>query len=159
MKKNLFIIFAVLMLLLGGCSNSGEKTVKTREEVKEMVEEFYKDLSNENPITMKSYFNDELLTEVIAREIKTRNESIKEFEKGGRNDLVEQTQNEIEVLKKYLPEQLSEEEVDNIIEEVFNEVKPESMRDMGKVMGLVTPKVKGRFDMSEVSAKIKSKLS
>jgi uncharacterized protein YqeY len=110
-------------------------------------------------IDKKREVNDELLTEVIAREIKTRNESIKEFEKGGRNDLVEQTQNEIEVLKKYLPEQLSEEEVDNIIEEVFNEVKPESMRDMGKVMGLVTPKVKGRFDMSEVSAKIKSKLS
>ena len=110
-------------------------------------------------IDKKREVNDELLTEVIAREIKTRNESIKEFEKGGRSDLVEQTQNEIEVLKKYLPEQLSEEEVDNIIDEVFKEVKPESMRDMGKVMGLVTPKVKGRFDMSEVSAKIKAKLS
>lgn len=110
-------------------------------------------------IDKKREVNDELLTEVIAREIKTRNESIKEFEKGGRNDLVSQTQNEIEVLKKYLPEQLSEEEVDSIIDEVFNEVKPESMRDMGKVMGLVTPKVKGRYDMSEVSAKIKAKLS
>ena len=54
--------------------------------------------------------------------IKTRNESIKEFEKGGRTDLVEQTQNEIDVLKNYLPEQLSEEEVDSIIDEVFNEV-------------------------------------
>lgn len=110
-------------------------------------------------IDKKREVNDELLTEVIAREIKTRNESIKEFEKGGRTDLVEQTQNEIDVLKKYLPEQLSEEEVDNIIDEVFNEVKPESMRDMGKVMGIVTPKVKGRYDMSEVSAKIKSRLS
>ena len=110
-------------------------------------------------IDKKREVNDELLTEVIAREIKTRNESIKEFEKGGRTDLVEQTQNEIDVLKKYLPEQLSEEEVDSIIDEVFNEVKPESMRDMGKVMGLVTPKVKGRYDMSEVSSKIKAKLS
>lgn len=110
-------------------------------------------------IDKKREVNDELLTEVIAREIKTRNESIKEFEKGGRSDLVEQTQNEIEVLKKYLPEQLTEEEVDSIIDEVFNEVKPESMRDMGKVMGMVTPKVKGRYDMSEVSRKIKEKLS
>ena len=110
-------------------------------------------------IDKKREVNDELLTEVIAREIKTRNESIKEFEKGGRSDLVEQTQNEIEVLKKYLPEQLSEEEVDNIIDEVFKEVKPESMRDMGKVMGMVTPKVKGRYDMSEVSRKIREKLS
>ena len=110
-------------------------------------------------IDKKREVNDELLTEVIAREIKTRNESIKEFEKGNRSDLVEKTQKEVEVLQKYLPEQLSEEEVDNIIDEVFKEVKPESMRDMGKVMGLVTPKVKGRFDMSEVSAKIKAKLS
>ena len=110
-------------------------------------------------IDKKREVNDELLTEVIAREIKTRNESIKEFEKGGRSDLVEQTQNEVEILKKYLPEQLSEEEVDGIIDEVFNEVKPESMRDMGKVMGMVTPKVKGRYDMSEVSRKIREKLS
>ena len=110
-------------------------------------------------IDKKREVNDELLTEVIAKEIKTRNESIKEFEKGGRTDLVEKTQNEVEVLKKYLPEQLSEEEVDKIIEEAFNEVKAESMKDMGKVMGLVTPKVKGRFDMSTVSAKIKAKLS
>ena len=110
-------------------------------------------------IDKKREVNDELLTEVIAREIKTRNESIKEFEKGGRSDLVSQTQDEIEVLKKYLPEQLTEEEIDGIIDEVFNEVKPESMRDMGKVMGIVTPKVKGRYDMSEVSRKIKEKLS
>ena len=110
-------------------------------------------------IDKKREVNDELLTEVIAKEIKTRNESIKEFEKGGRTDLVEKTQNEVEVLKKYLPEQLSEEEVDKIIEEAFNEGKAESMKDMGKVMGLVTPKVKGRFDMSTVSAKIKAKLS
>ena len=110
-------------------------------------------------IDKKREVNDELLTEVIAKEIKTRNESIKEFEKGGRTDLVEKTQNEVEVLKKYLPEQLTEEEVDKIIEEVFNEVKPESMKDMGKVMGLVTPKVKGRYDMSQVSTKIRNKLN
>lgn len=110
-------------------------------------------------IDKKREVNDELLTEVIAREIKTRNESIKEFEKGNRSDLVEKTQKEVEVLQKYLPEQLSEEEVDSIIEDAFNEVKPESMKDMGKVMGLVTPKVKGRFDMSQVSSKIKSKLN
>ena len=109
-------------------------------------------------IDNKKEVNDDLLTEVVSREIKTRNESIKEFEKGNRQDLVEKTQREVEILKNYLPEQLSEEEVDKIIEDVFEEVKPESMKDMGKVMGIVTPKVKGRFDMSIVSAKIKEKL-
>ena len=110
-------------------------------------------------IDRKIEISDELLIDVVSKEIKTRNESIKEFEKGNRSDLVEKTQKEVEVLQKYLPEQLSEEEVDSIIEDAFNEVKPESMKDMGKVMGLVTPKVKGRFDMSQVSSKIKSKLN
>ncbi|MBR4619132.1 MAG: GatB/YqeY domain-containing protein [Bacilli bacterium] len=110
-------------------------------------------------IDKKREVNDDLLTEVIAREIKTRNESIKEFEKGNRNDLVEKTTKEVEILKKYLPEQLTEEEVDKIIDDIFNEVNPTSMKDMGKVMGLVTPKVKGRFDMSKISSKIKEKLN
>ena len=110
-------------------------------------------------IDKKREVNDELLTEVIAREIKTRNESIKEFEKGGRSDLVEQTQNEIEVLKKYLPEQLSDDEVNSIIDEVFNKVQPKGMQEMGKIMGMISPLVKGKADLGSISSKIREKLS
>ena len=110
-------------------------------------------------IDHKKEINDELLIDVVSKEIKTRNESIKEFEKGGRQDLIDKTETEIKILSKYLPEQLSEEEIVNIINQVFDEVKPSGIKDMGKVMGIVTPKVKGKADMSVVSALIRNKLN
>ena len=110
-------------------------------------------------IDHKKEINDELLIDVVSKEIKTRNESIKEFEKGGRQDLIDKTETEIKILSKYLPEQLSEEEIVNIINQVFEEVKPSGIKDMGKVMGIVTPKVKGKADMSVVSALIRNRLN
>lgn len=110
-------------------------------------------------IDQKKEVDDQLLIEVIAKEIKSRNDSIAEFKKGGREDLVSKTENEIDILKIYLPEQLSEEEVDKIIDEAFVELSPQGMKDMGKVMSMVSPKVKGCFDMGVVSSKIKSRLS
>lgn len=110
-------------------------------------------------IKVKHELNDDEVIGIIAREIKTRKESIKEFEKGGRTDLIEKTQKEIDILTKYMPKQLTEEEIDKVIEDVFNEVKPEKASDMGKVMGAITPLLKGKADMSLVSSKIKEKLS
>lgn len=110
-------------------------------------------------IDHKKEINDELSIDVVSKEIKTRNESIKEFKKGGRQDLIDKTETEIKILSKYLPEQLSEEEIVNIINQVFEEVKPSGIKDMGKVMGIVTPKVKGKADMSVVSALIRNKLN
>lgn len=102
--------------------------------------------------------NDELLIEVVNKQIKMRRDSITEFEKGGRNDLVEKTQAEIDILMNYLPEQLSSEEVIKVIDEIFDEVKPESQKDMGKVMGLAKTKLNGKADMKEVSTIIREKL-
>ena len=110
-------------------------------------------------IDHKKEINDELLIDVVSKEIKTRNESIKEFEKGRRQDLIDKTEAEIKILSKYLPEQLSEAEIVNIINQVFEEVNPSGIKDMGKVMGIVTPKVKGKADMSLVSDLIRYKLS
>lgn len=110
-------------------------------------------------IDQKKEINDELLIDIVSRGIKTRRESIKEFEKGNRTDLIEKTQSEIDILSKYLPEQLSEEEIIKIVEEVFEEVKPESAKDMGKIMGVITPKVKGKADMGLVSSIIRDKLN
>ena len=110
-------------------------------------------------IKVKHELNDDEVIGIISREIKTRKESIKEFEKGGRTDLIEKTSKEVEILNKYLPKQMTEEEVNAVIEEVFAKVKPEKPSDMGKIMGAITPLVKGKTDMSLVSAKIKEKLS
>ncbi len=109
-------------------------------------------------IDHKKEINDELLIDVVSKEIKTRNESIKEFEKGNREDLVNKTKEEIDVLSAYLPEQLSEVEINEIIDKVFAEVNPAGMSDMGNVMGKVTPLVKGKADMGLVSSIIKGKL-
>ena len=110
-------------------------------------------------IDHKKEINDELLIDVVSKEIKSRNESIKEFEKGNRQDLIDKTKEEIDILSKYLPEQLSEYEIITIINQVFEEVKPSGIKDMGKVMGKVTPLVKGKADMGLVSSLIKEKLN
>ena len=102
--------------------------------------------------------DDEVLT-VLVKQIKTRKESIVEFEKGNRVDLIEDTNKEIEILNKYMPEQLSDEEVNKIIDEAFEEIKPESNKDMGKIMAYVNPKLKGKTDMGKVSQIIKSRLN
>lgn len=101
---------------------------------------------------------DDLVIGVVSKQIKTLEATIIEFEKGNRNDLIENAKREINLLKKYLPEQLSEEDVIKIVDDIILEVKPVGIKDMGKIMKEVTPKVKGRYDMAKVSTLIKSKL-
>ena len=110
-------------------------------------------------INNKKEFNEELLIDVVSKQIKMRNDSIEEFKKGNRNDLVEKTEAEIKILKEYLPEQLTEEEIDNIIEEVITEIKPTSAKEMGIIMKNVSAKVKGKADMKVVSSKIRERLA
>ena len=109
-------------------------------------------------INLKRDLNDEEVIGVISKQIKMRNDSIAEFEKANRLDLVDQYKKEIEILKGYMPAELSEEEINKIIDEAFAIVNPEGAKDMGKIMKEVTPKLKGRADMSLVSSIIKSKL-
>lgn len=101
--------------------------------------------------------DDDVIT-VISKQIKMRNESIKEFEAAGRSDLVEQNQKEIEILNTYMPKQLSEEELTEIIDKVFEEVKPTSQKDMGLIMKNISPLVKGKADMSLVNKLVKERL-
>lgn len=110
-------------------------------------------------INKKSELNDEGLINLIAKQIKTRKESIAEFKNANRQDLVEKTEKEIEILSEYMPEQLTEEEVIKIIEEAFNEIKPTSMKDMKQMMAYLNPKLKGKADMGFVSKQIKNRLS
>ena len=101
--------------------------------------------------------DDDVIT-VISKQIKMRNDSIKEFEDAGRSDLVEQNKKEIEILNTYMPKQLSEEELTEIIDKVFEEVKPTSQKDMGLIMKNISPLVKGKADMSLVNKLVKERL-
>lgn len=135
------------------------EAMKNKDKEKLTVIRMVKAALDKERIDKKVEVNDDLLIDVINKQVKLRNDSLEEFKKANRDDLVKQTEAELEILKDYLPEQLSEEEVITIIEEVINEVNAETIKDMGKVMKEVTPKVKGKTDMKFVSEIIKSKLN
>ena len=102
--------------------------------------------------------SDELLLDVISKQIKMRKDSVSEFSKANREDLVASYTKEIEILSKYMPKALTDDELNAIIDEVIAIVKPESIKDLGKVMKEVTPKVKNRCDMSKLNGLIRSKI-
>lgn len=95
---------------------------------------------------------------VIAKELKTRKDSLAEFQKAGRDDLVAQTEAEIAVLLPYLPEQLDEAAIRTLVEEAVSASGAASAKDMGKVMGVLMPKVKGRADGKLVNAIVREML-
>ena len=110
-------------------------------------------------INKKRDLNDDEVIAIIAKQIKMRKDSIEEFKKASRDDLVEKTQKEVDILVTYMPEQLSEEEIIKVIDEVFEIVKPTSMKDLGMIMKEISPKVKGKADMGLVNRLIKEKLN
>ncbi len=107
----------------------------------------------------KSTIDDAALLAIIQKEIKTRRDSLVEFEKGKRQDLIETTNNEIAVLEKYLPRQLSSTEVEAIVKQSIAEVGATSPADMGKVMKVVLPKIAGQAPSDIVSKVVRSLLS
>ena len=109
-------------------------------------------------INLKRDLTDDEVIGVISKQIKMRNDSIAEFTKANRLDLVDQYKKEIEILNKYMPVQLTEEEILEIIDEAFTKVSPTSSKDMGLIMREVSPKLKGRADMGSVNAIIKEKI-
>ena len=110
-------------------------------------------------INKKKELTDEDVVSVISKQIKMRNDSIAEFSKANRTDLVEQNKKEIEILSKYMPEQLSLDEVNKILDDAFAQINPTSSKDMGLIMKEVTPKLKGKADMGQVTANIKERIA
>lgn len=106
-------------------------------------------------IKLKHELSDDEVIGIIGKQIKTRKESIVEFEKGGRNDLIEKTSQEIDMLNVYMPKQLSEEEIKQEIDKVFEELKPAN-NEMGKVMQALSG-LKGKADMGLVSKLVKER--
>jgi uncharacterized protein YqeY len=93
----------------------------------------------------------ELVDKVVGREVKQRRDSIEQYRKAGRQDLVDQEEGELHVLLAYLPEQLSEVEIEALARATIGEVSAQGPRDMGKVMGRLTPQLWGKADMGAVS--------
>ena len=110
-------------------------------------------------ISKKHDLTDEEVIAVVKKQVKMRKDSIVEYEKYSKLDEVENLKKEIEVLSAYLPEELSEDEINKILDEIFDELKPESIKDMGKVMREATARFAGRADGSLVSSLVKERLS
>jgi len=113
----------------------------------------YKEIEKGSPLT------EEELIEVIAREVKQRKEVFPEYEKSGRADMIETIKQELEILMKYLPKQLSEEEIKALIQEVIEQTGAAGPKDMGKVMGKISPLTKGKADGRLVSQLVKEALA
>jgi uncharacterized protein YqeY len=103
--------------------------------------------------------NDDQILTVIQKMLKQRKDSIEAYQQANRQDLIDQEQLEIEVLTKYMPEPLSNEEINQYIEEAIVTTGAADMKDMGKVVGVLKSKVAGRADMGEVSKLVRQKLS
>ena len=110
-------------------------------------------------VEVKRDLTDEDVIDIISKQIKMRKDSIMEFAKASRDDLVEQYQKEIDILTEYMPEQLSMEDVLKIVDEVFSKINPTTQKQMGMVMKEVTPLVKGKFDMGEISKIVRDKFN
>lgn len=110
-------------------------------------------------INNKKEENEELLLEVINKQIKMRNDSIKEFEKANREDLINSYRQEIDILNEYMPKKLTEEEINFILDNGIKEAKATSIKDLGSVMRIITPLLKNKCDMKSVTDTLKDKLS
>jgi uncharacterized protein YqeY len=107
----------------------------------------------------RSLLEDQEVISVIASQIKQRRESIEQYRKAGREDLAQSEENELKILQGYMPEQVSEEEISNTLDEIIAEVGAVSMKDMGKVMKAAMAKLAGKADGGAVNAMVKAKLS
>lgn len=150
-KKNDEITRSTLRVLLSSISvKEKEKRYKISKENSSLTEQ---------ELQEKSLLSDEEIIEVISSEIKKRKDAILEFEKGKREDLIEKEKKEIEILYKYLPEQLSEEEIIRIVKEKILEIGAKEIKDMGRAMKEIMPYIKGRADNSVVSQIVKDFLT
>ncbi|MGD2118865.1 MAG: GatB/YqeY domain-containing protein [Chromatiales bacterium] len=103
--------------------------------------------------------NDEQVLAILDKMVKQRRDSISQYEQAGRTELADQEKFEIDVIQTYLPEQLDAAEIQSMIEDAISNTGASSMKDMGKIMGMLKPKLQGRADMGAVSGLIKQKLS
>ncbi len=135
-----------------------KKAIKEKDQIRVSVIKLLRAELKNAKIAKMADLTEEDFIKIVRKEIKKREEAIDMYKKGGREDLAAQEEKELGILKEYLPPQLSDEELEKIIDEVIEEVGATSMKDMGKVMKEVMARVSGRADGSKVSAIVKSKL-
>jgi uncharacterized protein YqeY len=131
-----------------------DKDVLTRDTIRMLMSEIKR-----FEIDNKAEAGEETILSIIQKMVKQRNDSIEQFQKGGRKDLADKEISQLEIIKKYMPAQMSAEEIELIINDVIKSTNSETMQDMGKVMGAAKSQLQGKADMSLVSDIVKQLLS
>ena len=126
-----------------------------RKNAVQMVRASVLQVEKDNKITL----DDEGVIEVVAKEVKKRKDVLPEYEKSGRQDLIDELTREIEVLMAYLPQQMSEEEIEALVIDAIAQTEAKSMKDIGKVMAVIMPKTKGKADGKVINNFVKKHLS
>ncbi|WP_413308680.1 GatB/YqeY domain-containing protein [Bacillus sp. 1P10SD] len=147
------------MSLLERLNNDMKQAMKNKEKDKLSVIRMVKASLQNEAIKLGTELTEDAELTVLSREVKQRKDSLHEFDKAGREDLVEKLRTELAVVELYLPKQLSEEELSEIVTETISEVGAKSKAEMGKVMAAIMPKVKGKADGSLVNKLVQQHLS
>jgi uncharacterized protein YqeY len=135
-----------------------KSSMRNKDAVKKSVVTLIRASIKQYEVDNRVELSDDEIIDLIAKQLKQRRDSLVEFKKANRDDLVSETESEIEVLKEYLPQQLSEEELNEIVIATISEVEATSMKDMGKIMSAIKPKVKGRADGKLINELVKKNL-
>ncbi|WP_077214022.1 GatB/YqeY domain-containing protein [Bacillus dakarensis] len=147
------------MSLLERLNQDMKQAMKNKEKEKLTVIRMIKASIQNEAIKLGQELSEEQELTVLSREVKQRKDSLHEFEKAGREDLVDKIRTELQYVEEYMPEQLSEEELSQIVQETINEIGAASKAEMGKVMAAIMPKVKGKADGSLVNKLVQQHLS
>ena len=126
-----------------------------RKNVVQLIRSSILQIEKDNKLTL----DDDGVLDVIAKQLKQRRDSLPDYEKSGREDLISQLKTEMAILMEYLPAQLSHEELEQIVKQAVAETGASSMKDMGRVMAAVMPKTKGRADGKEINSIVKNLLN
>lgn len=141
--------------LLEDLKNAMKEKDETRKNAVQMVRAAILQVEKDNATAL----DDNQITQIIAKEVKKRKDSISDYEKGGRQDLVDQIKREIEILSVYLPKQLSREEIQVIVKQIIEEVGATSIKDMGKVMKAAKEKIGASADGKTINEVVKELLA
>lgn len=135
-----------------------KSSMKNKDTVKKSVVTLIRAAIKQHEVDNRVELADDAIIDIISKQLKQRKDSLAEFVKANRDDLVEETKSEIQVLEGYLPQQLSEEELEKIVIETIAEVGATSMKDMGKIMAVIKPKTAGRADGRKINELVKKNL-
>lgn len=135
-----------------------KESMKNKDTIKKSVVTMVRAAIKQREVDERITLTEDDILDIIAKQQKQRKDALAEFEKAGREDLIDQTKQEIEILASYLPQQLTDEELENIVSDAIKAVNAQSMKDMGKIMGKVNEVAKGRADGKRINEMVKKLL-